>query len=271
MNNCKEFILNLVSTIPHHFPSPFNILLILSITIALAAVIIQIYKTKKYVKDILKNSIPLPPKIRKIAQELGIEKKLMVAKTGLFTSFCFGLILPKICLNYKFALSLTQDELKAVLLHEIHHLKNYDPLKIFLAQALQSCIFFIPLSKDLQNYYLLSREIAADRQVLKLDMVSGLRNALIKSFNLPEANFILARFFTEHTLEQRVKILTSSSKSIHFKLSYLRLFISLMVIISYFIFAQLPIYAVDNGNDHSYYYCTGSQRLFSPANYSPAN
>lgn len=269
MNSCKEFISNLALTIHYHFPPPLIILMLFSVTITFSLFFIQVYKTRKYIKNILKNITPLPFKIRRIAKELGIENKLVVTKSGNFTSFCFGLFYSRICLNLKFVSSLTKEELRAVLLHEVHHLKNKDPLKILIAQTLQSLLFFLPISKDFQNHYLLSQEIAADKEVLKQTRVFALRNALIKSIDLPEANFALAQF-SEHNLEQRVKILTATSNQVTFKLSASRLIMSVFVVTFYFLSAQLPIYAMDNGSAHSYFFCTTNQRLFSPANYSPA-
>lgn len=251
--------------------------MLISISVAFIFFSIQVYKTRKYIKNILKSTTSLPFKIRKIAIEVGIGSKLVVTKDGNFTSFCFGLFSPKICLNLKFVSSLTKEELRAVLLHEIHHLKSKDPLKILVAQTLQSLLFFLPISKDFQNHYQLFQEIAADKEVLKQTGVFALRNALIKSITLPEANFAFARFFAERSLEQRVRILTgasneqsSSTNKVTFKLSTLRLIMSVFVVAFYLLFTQLPIYAIDNGSDYSYYFCTANQRLFSPANYSPA-
>lgn len=271
MDKCKEILSNLASALPHYFPSPPIILMLLSLTVAFIFLFIQVYKTRRYIKNILEKTSPFPLRIKKIARELGIENKLVATRSGSFTSFCFGLFSPKICLNLKFASSLTKEELRAVFLHEIHHLKNKDPLKILLAQTLQPLLFFLPILKDFQNHYLLSKEVAADRTVLKQAGVFALRNALIKSINLPDANFALARFFVEYSLEQRVKVLTTASKSISFKVSFSRLFISVAVLLFYLLFTQLPIYAVDSKDEHSYYYCASGQRLFSPANYSPVD
>lgn len=267
METCKELISNLALRIPYHFFSPSTILMLLSITVASIFFFIQFYKTRKYIKNILKNTVSFPLEIKKIAKELGIENKLVVAKGGNFTSLCFGLFSPKICLNLKFASSLSKEELRAVLLHEAHHSKSKDPLKILVAQILQASLLFFPIFKDLKNYYLLSQEVAADKEVLKQTGVFALRNALIKSIGLPETNFAFAQF-SEGSLEQRVKILTTKSSKITFKLSAFRLIMSVVVIAFYFLLAQLPIYAIDSGSSPSYHFCTENIRLFSPVNYS---
>lgn len=270
METCKEFISNLILGIPHNFFSSLTMLMMLSIIVAVTFFFIQVYKTRKYIKNILKNTNRLSLKIKKVAKELGIENKLVVTNGGNFTSFCFGLFSPKICLNLKFAASLAKEELTAVFLHELHHLESKDPLKILIAQTLQSLLFFLPISKDFQNHYQLFQEIAADKAVLKRTGIRALRNALIKSMSLLELNFALVQF-SEGSLEQRVKFLTIESNKITFKLSTLRLIMSIVVLAFYFLFTQLPIYAIDSGNDPSYSSCTENIKLFSPANYSPAN
>lgn len=270
METCKEFITNLVITLPL-LPPLLLLLFISSLTIAITFFLAQVYKTQKYLKDILRNKATLPKRIRKIAFELGIEDRLVATKRRNFTCFCFGLFSPKICLNLKFASSLTKEELTAVLLHEIHHLKSKDPLKILISQTLQSLLFFLPISRDLQNHYLLSQELAADQTVVKNIGIYALRRALIKSISLPERNFALASFFVEQSLEERIKILTSKSAKINIRISTFRLLASIFAVLIYLLFINLPIYAKDYGDDHSYYFCTSSQRLFTPANYSPNN
>lgn len=269
MNNCKAFINNLVVTLPHSFPSPLIWLILSSLIVAFIFLFIQIYKTKKYLKSILNEKAVLPRNINKTALELGIANKIVGAKKGDFTSFCFGWFSPKICINLEFVRSLAKEELKAVLLHERHHLKSNDPLKILLTQTLQSFFFFLPLSKDFQNHYLLSQEIAADQIAAKTVGVFELRNALIKAISLPQQNFAFAHFFAEEGLEQRVNVLTYKASSVRFKISTLRLIASVFVILFFLVFIHLPIYAVDKGEDHSYYLCTSQTRDFSPATFSP--
>lgn len=268
METCKEFISNLVVTLPHYFPSPLVWLISSSLAIAGTFLFIQVYKTYSYLKEILNSKIPTPESVKKVALELGIEDKLTVTKDGAYTSFCYGLFFPKICLNLELAQSLTKKELKAILLHESHHLESKDPLKILITQTIQSFFFFLPISKDFHNHFLLSLEIAADRAASRSG-VSLLRRALIKSISLPETKFAFARFYAEESLEQRVKILTEASSNISFKLSTLRLLTSVLVVGFYLVFMKLPIYAVDQGRNHSYYLCTKTERNFTPASYSP--
>ena len=271
MESCKQFITNLVITLPHSLPSPLLLLLIISLTITTIFFLAQVYKTQKYLKNTLRNKTTLPKKIGKVAFELGIEDKLVATKRGNFTCFCYGLLSPKICLNLKFASSLTRKELTAVLLHEIHHLKNKDPLKILVSRTIQSLLFFLPVSRDLQDHYLLSQELAADQKVLKNIGVWALRRALIKSISLPERNFAFASFSVEQNLEQRIKILTSKSAKITLKISTFRLVASIFAVVFYLLLTNLPVYAIDYKGDHSYYFCAGSQRILTPANYSPNN
>ncbi len=63
--------------------------------------------------------------------------------------------------------SLSEGELKVVLLHESYHLKHRDPLKIILSQVATTMFFFVPILKDIHSHYALSKEISADLQANK--------------------------------------------------------------------------------------------------------
>ncbi len=277
METCRDFITSvtnlfitgLIATLPHSLFSPMILLGLLSLTMAITFFLIQIYKTYRYLRSILRNKVASTKKISEIALKLGIENKLVVAKEGNFSSFVFGLLSPKICLNQSFANSLTSKELEAVLLHEKHHLKNKDPLKILITQTLQSLLLFLPVFRDLQNHYLLSQEVAADRAVLKNAGVFVLRNALIKSISLPGNNFALARLSAEQSFEQRIKILTAKSSGITLSISGFRLITSVLAVVFYLFIANLPIYAIDHKDDHEFYLCVSNKRIFTPATYSP--
>lgn len=269
MSSCKEFITNLVLTLPHSFPSPIIWLILSSFIVAAIFLIIQIYKTQKYLNNILKKGVMMPDNIKQTALDLKIGNKIIGIKRGSFTSFCFGWFSPKICLNLNFTSSLNRNELEAVLLHEKHHLRSKDPLKILLIQTLQAFFFFLPLTQDFKNHYLLSQEVAADKAALNRVDIFVLRSALVKALSLPQPNLAFAYFFAQEGLEQRVNILTHKSNNLTFKLSVLRLTASIFIILFFLIFTHLPIYAVDKGEDHSYYLCTNQIRDFSPATFSP--
>src|SRR3972149_3541708 len=60
-------------------------------------------------------------------------------------AFTHGLIRPKIYISTGLLNSLTREEARRVLYHEIHHKKNRDPLRFFLATMLRDTFIYLPI------------------------------------------------------------------------------------------------------------------------------
>lgn len=289
---CKGVIAGLGLSLPHSFPSLFILGLLLVLLSGLILLVYQVYKTKNFVNNLLKSKINTPKKVEDIALKLGIAGKVVAVKDNSFSSFCYGLIFPEICLSLKLVNSLTNRELKAVLLHESYHFKNRDPLKVLLSQIIVSMFFFVPILRDFHKYYTLSKEINADQLVINNKFIDELKSALTKTLaNLTPGLNGIASFASANDLEDRVNALTNPYFKTGIKLSILRILISILVFISAFGLLNLPISAMDNGDGtHSYYVlplededlvaCTkeesslefpfSSQSSFTSFNYSPA-
>lgn len=288
--DCKEAMEGLAITLPHSFPSLFILVLFFIVSIGVLLLISQYFKTRKFLNGILKDKVTTPKKIRNLILELSIDDRVIVTTGNTFSSFCYGLIFPKICLSSKLVNALTPGELKAVLIHESYHLKNRDPLKILLSKVAVSTFFFVPILRDFHNHYTLSKELSADQLVVKLRLVKNLKSALSKVLNnlSPNINGVAA-FASEGVLEQRVVALTTPAFKPNVQLSIIKMAISVIVLLVIFGTLDLPIHAMENADgSHSYYvmsledsrmascvtetttseYPFSSQQLFSPLNYS---
>jgi hypothetical protein len=82
-------------------------------------------------------------------------------------AFTHGLIRPKIYVSTGLLNSLTRDEIRAVLLHEIHHKKNRDPLRFFLVTLLRDTFFYLPIGGYITKRLHAMKERAADDAVVK--------------------------------------------------------------------------------------------------------
>ncbi len=253
--NCKEAVAGLSISFPHSFPPLFALVLSFVFTIGLLLLTYQIYKTKIFVNKILKNKVNTPVKVVLLASELGITNNVIVVKGNNFSSFCYGLITPKICLSLKLVNSLTKGELKAVLIHESYHLQNKDPLKVLLGHVAVSMFFFIPILKDFHKSYTLSKELAADQLVIHNRLLGDLKSALIKTLhNLTPTFSGVASFASEEDMEQRIKALTNSHFKADITISMRKMAISIVVIIGAFIMLNLPVHAMENEDGtHSYF------------------
>jgi len=77
-------------------------------------------------------------------------------------AFTQGLATPRIWLSTAMVDLLDEDELAAVLLHERHHLRQRDPLRVWLSRAVAHGLFFVPAAPALRNAYLVAKEMEAD-------------------------------------------------------------------------------------------------------------
>ncbi len=174
-------------------------------------------------------------------------------------SFCYGLTRPRICLSTGLIKDLNLNELKAVLLHESYHLKNYDPLKIVIGKAASYMFFFIPILKDVNRYYVLSKEVAADNLAIKNNRKRSLISALSKivtTDEIPGFSGVAALAGTSD-LEIRISYLTNRQNKILFRPTFLNLFLSVIVLVTSFIILNSPVNAMemDDRSMNSYFLC----------------
>lgn len=83
-------------------------------------------------------------------------------------AFTAGLLRPKIYISKGLFNSLTNDEIRAVFLHELHHKKKYDPLKFFISSFVKDMFFYVPITKYLAGLLHIIKEKAADDKVVSI-------------------------------------------------------------------------------------------------------
>lgn len=92
-----------------------------------------------------------------------------------------GFFRPKIVISTGLISLLTDDELKAVVSHEIYHRDNRDPLKIFVLTLFASTIWYIPILKWFNQQFRIIQEVLADEYAIKKQQTSmHLGSALLK-------------------------------------------------------------------------------------------
>ena len=90
-----------------------------------------------------------------------------------------GFLKPRVFLSTKLVDALDEKELRAVVLHELHHRDSRDPLKGLAVSFISDLLFFLPISRFLRKTYSLTAEIAADAHSVDnradpLDLVASL-------------------------------------------------------------------------------------------------
>ncbi len=262
---CQKTLSHFVIELPHSFPSIITLALTMIVLIGITIFIYRILKMNCIISELLRNKIPTPLVINKLLRDLNLSNKIVVVNNEKNIAFCYGLFWPKIYISKQLIQVLTKKELRAVLTHEKYHLQKRDPMKILFSQVAVSMFFFMPILKDLQNFFSMSKELEADQATIKDNGIKSLQNALIKLINNSVQPYtIAAPFVQKDTLELRVQNLTSTKiQVIH--LSITRLISSILVGILFIFLLNLPVHAMENENNtHSYFICPfGDQCMMS--------
>lgn len=145
-----------------------------------------------------------------LLRRLGLEDRVCLLDSEDSLCFCAGFASPRIYVSRGLVEKLTPQELEAMLLHEKHHFRNYDPLRVLSARLLVAALFFIPVLKDMLKRYLLEKEVAADRSAIRYQGHSrGLAGALQKL--IQERKPVTVAVGGTEAIEYRIEHLTGHS------------------------------------------------------------
>lgn len=93
-----------------------------------------------------------------------------------------GLWRPQVILSEGIVSSLSEEELRSVLLHEQAHVRNRDPVRLALAQFLADVLWFLPVARSLARDFVDAIEEGADdRAVIVTRQPLDLASALVKT------------------------------------------------------------------------------------------
>ncbi len=84
------------------------------------------------------------------------------------TAFTAGIFRPTVHISTGLMEGLTPEELRAVVLHEIHHAVNRDPLRLFVLSFIRDAFFFLPLGRYLMDSFHVHKELSADEGVVSV-------------------------------------------------------------------------------------------------------
>ena len=134
--------------------------------------------------------------------------KILVSRTNA-PPFTFGVFNPVIIIPQKIKHDVLSNEIKAVLAHEMVHIKRFDAIRIFFLGFVQAVYFFNPVVWIIARKLNLLREIQCDHFILKYKIIqpSVLGKVLLSlsgsSKNLP-LTFILALTGFKNHLKKRL-------------------------------------------------------------------
>ncbi|MBS4220953.1 M56 family metallopeptidase [Bacillus sp. FJAT-49711] len=147
-------------------------------------------------------------------------------------AFTMGFVRPKIIITTGLINLLNNDELKAVISHEMYHKENRDPLKVFLLSLSSSIMWYIPIQKWFHHKYRVIQEILADEFAIKQqDTYVNLGNALLKMLKVGRQDKMPFSYvsFADTSVNYRIEYILNPLKEVQLQLPLKIAFISLTI------------------------------------------
>ncbi len=185
--------------------------------LAVSLISVKLFKSWLDLQKIKAHAVqPLPPALQRFVDKallrLKLHKKLQARLTDkLSIPAAFGHFKPIVLFPVALINQLPQDQIEAIILHELCHIKRRDFLHNLLQLITETLFFFHPMIKwmnaDIRN----TREQCCDQMVLSLDtnpMVYARALTNVASLHHQEnANFRIQVAFNDGQLLQRIKTL----------------------------------------------------------------
>ena len=122
----------------------------------------------------------LDQQVQQIVSRLGADGRVVATSDVAVYAFCSGLIHPRVYLSQGLLDLLTEEEIEAVLRHELHHVAQRDPLRFFAARVSRRLAVIFPVLAALDARVRINAELNADRSALAVMPLEALAGALIK-------------------------------------------------------------------------------------------
>jgi beta-lactamase regulating signal transducer with metallopeptidase domain len=154
------------------------------------------------------------------------QTQLLIVEDDRFIALTIGLFHTRIVLSTAVLRQFSKPEIHAIVLHELHHMKNNDPLKMFIVTVLLDAIHFVPLIKNLAGYYKICIELLADRFAFtQMKSCLELGNVILKINNLynkPEIPVGVG--FASTTINYRILQILEPDKPVKISFQFVRPF-----------------------------------------------
>lgn len=188
---------------------------------------VNIIKTRKAI-----SSLPIKYSGKNIA---------LIMNGSLKTAFTCGLFRPRIYLSTGLLNGLEKDELRAVFLHELKHMKGYDPLRFLLIGFARDAFFYLPAIKHMAFFARLKKEHEADDMAAaRLGGPISLASAMVKVAR--EGALYAALADNTEQVTGRVRRLLEGRQT-RMKVPAKAIIISLAVSAALLLSLSMPIYA----------------------------
>ena len=213
------------------------VIVFIGICIAIHKTFPPLFRNYGFIRSLPSLSMENHPKLKKVVLYAHFDNQLILLDNNkLRCAFTLGLWNPKVYLSTGICSYLTRKELLAVILHEIYHKKNKDPLKLFIVQILSALNFFLPINYYLLNLYSSASEKAADDNAINfsrepLELASALVK-VSKSYNMALLHPLASSFKGHNIVEDRISRLLEPQAILPY---YGRIYMYFSCLLSFFI------------------------------------
>lgn len=185
---CGRLVSDAVSA-GRHYPYlvyPLFSLLVAGLLAGSVTLLLRVIRTRRLVCLLTEpRATVLPPKLAEVLNDLKLADRVDLVASERLYSFCYGFLRSRICLTTGLVNTLSVAELRALLLHEKHHLDSRDPLKSLITDSLSAALFFVPVLTALRDGYRRVRELAADDRAMQEAGRLALAGAVYKLLTHP--------------------------------------------------------------------------------------
>ncbi|MFF2480366.1 M56 family metallopeptidase [Paenibacillus sp. NPDC058071] len=149
--------------------------------------------------------------------------EIMVVQDEAFIALAHGMFKPKIVISTQVLHMFSDKEVKAILLHEWHHCRNRDQIKLFTITLLKDAFGYWPIMKPLFSYYQTWTELLADRfAIRRMGTELHLANVLLKLSKSRTAQSVAAVHFSASAMHYRIMQVLEPHQTVKVKIALFR-------------------------------------------------
>ena len=124
----------------------------------------QVRRTRRAIGTLVAERTDIVPfLLRLVMLRIGVRNDVVIVESDELIALCDGFLRPRLVFSTGLIGALDEEELEAVVRHEVAHARRLDPLRNLVARSVSATLFFVPLSGGIARAYLCNREISADR------------------------------------------------------------------------------------------------------------
>lgn len=235
---------------------------------------VQLWNTRLLVSAMQRRVTVQPATVDELAGELGLAGRLHLVEDPSAYTFTQGLLWPQVWLSTGLLALLDESELRAVLIHERHHIHQRDPLRVLFSRSLAEALFFLPLAASLRDTYMAAKEVEADQASAADNVLASALLKLLRHGHTLPANASLAAIGPLDVTRKRIDRLVHQAPGLSFS-DVVRLrqvvasvALALVLMTTSYVATTRAAAPLDGGECG---YTTAPAALQTPADFTPAD